>query len=212
MERWLEQDSAYGDLAAGEVLIGMASRSKSPIVRIVEKMMSEAEFDTNRQVLKKGNELVRLYNKIRPTGSQISPYNWQKRFMELDRDGLPTGYFIRDINEGQFYIDKDNFEASLRAKYGLTADQDGHTIFPEEEFTKNDSVYNKYNDELDEWLDERCNRRYTLEYYKARRRYLSPKTLQAQNRIQRQIDLILDKCRMASGLVDLSKLTLNERS
>jgi hypothetical protein len=76
MERWLEQDSTYGDLAAGEVLIGMASRSKSPIVRIVEKMASEAEFETNRGVLKKGNELVRLYNKIRPTGSQMSPYNW----------------------------------------------------------------------------------------------------------------------------------------
>ena len=212
MERWFEQDSAYGDLSAGEVLIGMASRSKSPIVRIVEKMMSEAEFDTNREVLKKGNELVRLYNKIRPTGSQISPYNWQKRFMELDRDGLSTGYFIREINEGQFYKDKDTFEAQLRSDYGLTADEDGHTIFPEEDFTKDDSIYNKYNDRLDEWLDKRCERRYTLDYYKQRRRFLSPKTLQAQSRIQRQIDLILDKCRMESGLVDLSKLTLNERS
>ena len=212
MERWFEQDSTYGDLAAGEVLIGMASRSKSPIVRIVEKMMSEAEFDTNREVLKKGNELVRMYNKIRPTGSQVSPYNLQKRFMELDREGLPTGYFIREVNEGLFYKDKDEYEAKLRAEFGLTADQDGHTIFPEEEFTKDNSVYNKYNDKLDEWLDSRCNRRYTLDYYKARRRFLSPKTLQAQNRIQRQIDLILDKCRMESGLVDLSKLTINERS
>ena len=212
MERWFDQDSTYGDLAAGEVLIGMASRSKSPIVRIVEKMMSEAEFDTNREVLKKGNELVRLYNKIRPTGSQISPYNWQKRFMELDRDGLSTGYFIREINEGQFFKDRDEYEAKLRSEFGLTADEEGHTIFPEEEFTKDDSIYNKYNDKLDDWLDSRCNRRYTLQYYKDRRRYLSPKTIQAQNRIQRQIDLILDKCRMESGLVDLSKLTLNERS
>lgn len=212
MERWLEQDSTYGDLSAGEVLIGMASRSKSPIVRIVEKMMSEAEFDTNREVLKKGNELVRLYNKIRPVGSQVSWNNWQKRFMELDREGLPTGYFIREINEGLFYKDKDEYEAKLRAEFGLTADQDGHTVFPEEEFTKDDSIYNKYHDKLDEWLDSRCNRRYTIDYYKARRRYLSPKTIQAQNRIQRQIDLILDKCRMESGLVDLSKLTVNERS
>lgn len=212
MERWFEQDSSYGDLSAGEVLIGMASRSKSPIVRIVEKMISEAEFDTNRQVLKKCNELIRLYDKVRPSGSKISWNNWQKKFMELDRDGLPTGYFIREINEGQFYKDKDDFEAKLRAEYGLTADEDGHTIFPEEEFTKDDSIYNKYNDRLDQWLDERCNRRYTIDYYRDRRRFLSPKTIQAQNRIQRQIDLILDKCRMESGLVDLSKLTINERS
>ena len=212
MERWFEQDSTYGDLAAGEVLIGMASRSKSPIVRIVEKMMSDAEFDTNREVLKKGNELVRLYNKIRPSGSQVSWNNWQKRFMELDREGLPTGYFIREVNEGLFFKDRDEYEATLRAEFGLTADEEGHTIFPEEEFTKDDSIYNKYHDKLDEWLDSRCNRRYTLQYYKDRRRYLSPKTIQAQNRIQRQIDLILDKCRMESGLVDLSKLTLNEKS
>lgn len=211
MERWLEQDQSYGDLAAGEVLIGMASRSKSPIVRIVEKMISEAEFETNREVLKKGNELVRLYNKIRPFGSQVSIYNWQKRFMELDRDGLPTGYFIREINEGLFFKDKDEYEAQLRSEFNLTADENGHTIFNEEDFTKDDSVYNKYHDKLDEWLDKRCNRRYTLDYYKARRRFLSPKTIQAQNRIQRQIDLILDKCRMESGLVDLSKLTVNEK-
>jgi len=211
MEKWLEQDAAYGDLAAGEVLIGMASRSKSPIVRIVEKMMSSAEYDTSRQTLKKGNELIRKYNELRPKGSQISPYNWQKRFMEFDRDGIPTGYFIRDINYGQFYRDKDRKEEELRVKYGLTADEDGHTIFPEEDFIKDDSVYNKYYDELDTWLDAHCNRRYTLDYYKARRRYMSPKTMQAKNQLQRQIDLLLDKCRMASGFVDLSKLTQNER-
>jgi len=69
MEKWLEQDQAYGDLAAGEVIIGIASRSKSPIVRIVEKMASEAEYTTSREVLKKGHDLIELYNKIRPIGS-----------------------------------------------------------------------------------------------------------------------------------------------
>jgi hypothetical protein len=54
MEHWLDQDVAYGDLSAGEVIIGMASRSKSPIVRIVEKMMSDAEFRSARKTLKKG--------------------------------------------------------------------------------------------------------------------------------------------------------------
>ena len=131
--------------------------------------------------------------------------------MEFDREGIPTGYFIRDINYGQFYRDKDRKEEELRVKYGLTADEDGHTIFPEEDFIKDDSVYNKYYDELDTWLDAHCNRRYTLDYYKARRRYMSPKTMQAKNQLQRQIDLLLDKCRMPSGFVDLSKLTQNER-
>lgn len=211
MERWLEQDFAYGDLAAGEVIIGMASRSKSPIVRIVEHMASAAEYAAHRQVLSKGHELVRLYNRVRPTGSQISPYNWQKRFMEFDKDGIPTGYFIREVNAGQFYLDKDAEEERLRLKYGLERDEDGNIIFNDQDLRANDSVYNKFNDELDEWLDKHCHRRYTLDYYKARRRFLSPNTLIAQGRIQRQIDLVLDKCRMPSGFIDLSKLTISER-
>lgn len=211
MYKWLEQDQSYGDLAVGEVLIGMASRSKSPVVRIVEKFASDAEFETNREVLKKGNELMRLYNKVRPTGSQIDPHNWQKRFMEFDRNGIPTGYFVREINIGQFYKDKDEKEQELRVKYGLSVDSDGNTIFPEEEFTKADSIYNKYYDEIDEWLDECCDRRYTLDYYKAKRRFLSPKTLQAQNSLQRQIDLIIEKARDDYGFVDMRKITPNEQ-
>lgn len=211
MERWLEQDFAYGDLAAGEVIIGMASRSKSPIVRIVEQMASAAEYAAHRQVLSKGHELVRLYNKVRPIGSQISPYNWQKRFMEFDKDGISTGYFVREVNAGQFYLDKDAEEERLRSIYGLERDEDGNIIFNDQDLRANDSVYNKFNDELDEWLNTHCHRRYTLDYYKARRRFLSPNTLIAQGRIQRQIDLVLDKCRMPSGFVDLSKLTISER-
>jgi len=212
MTKWIEQDRAYGDLAGGEVIIGMASRSKSPIVRIVEKFMSEAEYDASRKVLKRGHDLVALYNKIRPIGSQISPYNYQKRFMEFDKDGIPTGYFIREVNQGQFYRDKDAKEQELRSKYGLTVDEDGNTVFPEnEDATANDSVYNKYYDELDEWLDKHCERRYKLEYYKKRRRYLSPDTIKAINEIQYRIDLILDRARDSRGYVDRRKLTQNER-
>jgi hypothetical protein len=69
MKKWLYQDTAYGDLAAGEVVLGMASRSRSPIVNIIEKMISDIEFEKNRQILKDGHELIRLYNKVRPTGS-----------------------------------------------------------------------------------------------------------------------------------------------
>lgn len=211
MEHWLEQDYTYGDLVLGEVIIGMASRSKSPIVRIVEHMTSAAEFASHRQVLRKGHELVRLYNGVRPTGSQISPYNWQKRFMEFDKNGLPTGYFVREINDGQFYLDKDAEEERLRLKYNLQRDEDGNIIFDDVDPKADDSIYNKFNDEMDEWLDKHCHRRYTVNYYKDKRRFLSPTTLIEQNRIQRQIDLMLDKCRLPSGYIDKSRLTPSER-
>lgn len=223
MKTWLYQDTAYGDLAAGEVVIGMASRSRSPIVRIIEKMMSDTEFERNRRVLKKGKELIKLYNKIRPVGSQISFSNFQKMFMELDGEngttGNPTSYFVRDRNYGRFYKEKDEFEQKLRDKYadkGVTWEVNEYsglidTHFPEEDHTADNSVYNQYYDELDEWLDKHCERRYTLEYYKKKRRFLSPAALEAQSMIQHQIDILCQKAMTEDGWVDSNKLEPHER-
>ena len=223
MKKWLHQDTAYGDLAAGEVVIGMASRSRSPIINIVEKMISDVEFEKNRQILKEGNELIRLYNEVRPTGSQINFRNFQKFFMEMDGEdgtyGKYTGYFVRDRNYGRFYKEKDEFEQRLRDKYarkGLTWNYNEiedrfELIFPQEDYTANNSVYNQYYDELDEWLDAHCERRYKLEYYKQKRRFLSPAALQAQQFLQRQIDLIAQNGITEDGYIDPSKLTPHER-
>lgn len=223
MKKWLYQDTAYGDLAAGEVVLGMASRSRSPIVNIIEKMISDIEFEKNRQILKDGHELIRLYNKVRPAGSQMDFRNFQKMLMEMDgedgTDGKYTGYFVRDRNYGRFYKEKDEFEQKLREKYaekGLTwkyneFEDRYELIFPEEDHTAEHSVYNQYYDELDEWLDKHCERRYTLEYYKKKRRFLSPKALQAQQMIQRQIDILAQKGMTEDGYVDSTKLTAHER-
>lgn len=223
MKTWLHQDTIYGDLAAGEVIIGMASRSKSPIVRIIEKMISDVEFERNRRVLAKGKELINLYNKIRPAGSQISFTNFQKTFMELDGEdgttGQPTSYFVRDRNYGRFYKEKDEFEQKLREKYaskGVTWSVNEYsglieTSFPEEDHTADNSIYNQYYDELDEWLDKHCERRYTLEYYKKKRRFLSPQALQAQSMIQHQIDILCQKAIDEDGWVDSNKLDSHER-
>lgn len=219
MKKWLYQDTAYGDLAAGEIVLGMASRSRSSIVRIMEKMISDVEFEKNRQILQKGNELIRLYNEVRPIGSQVSFKNFQTLFMERDGEdgssGKFTGYFTRDRNYGKFYKDKDAFEEKLRQKYeekGLKWTYDDieeryNLIFPDEDYTADDSVYNQYYDELDEWLDKHCERRYTLEYYKKKRRFLSPAALQAQQFIQHQIDLIAQDAINEDGYIDSSRLT-----
>lgn len=204
VNRWIQQNAKYGDLATGEVLIGMASKSKSLLIKILDSMIEDVETEKSKQVLRKSQELIYIYDKCRPLFSQSNPFNFQKLFMEKDRNGVPTGYFVREINEGQAYIDKDEFEQKLRIKYNLDVDEDGNTIFPEEDYVSDDSIYNQYNDELDEWLDQHFERRYKLEYYKARRRFLSPITQQKLNQIQRQIDLLKD------GFFDRSKLTQNE--
>jgi hypothetical protein len=97
---------------------------------------------------------------------------------------MPTGYFIRKHNYGQYYQDKDEFEQSLRKKYNLGVDENGNTIFPENEDSKADnSTYNQYMDELDEWTDSRIHRRYKLRYYEKRRRILSAKSILASDQI-----------------------------
>lgn len=223
MKKWLAQDTAYGDLQIGELVIGMASRSRSPIIRIMEKMISDVEFEKNREVLKVGNELIRLYNKVRPTGSQMDFRNFQKMFMELDGEdgtsGRTTGYFVRDRNYGRFYKEKDEYEAKLREEFkeeGLKWTINEYTnqielVFPEEDHTAEDSLYNRYYDKLDKWLDEHCERRYKLAYYRAKRRFLSPKALQAQQMIQHQIDILSQKAMTEDGFVDTNKLKPYER-
>lgn len=225
-DRFLSQDAQYGNLASGEIIVGMASRSKSPVVRIIDSIIQDTEAEKGRIVLATGKKLVDAYNKIRPTGSQISPTNYQKKFMALDRDGVPTGYLINDLNRGQFYIDRDEFISKLNDKYSnkdkygdaaIDIDDQGNITWNDEDETADKSVYNQYNDELDEWLDKHCIRRYKLEYYKKRRRYLSRYALQLQRQIQRDIAILTQKATVEAeengkkfNYIDTSKLTSQE--
>ena len=121
--------------------------------------------------------------------------------MALDKDGIPTGYILSDLNRGQFYLDRDKFISNLNDKYAnkdIYGDaaitiEDGVVYFHDEDEKKDDSVYNKYNDELDEWLDKHCYRKYVKEYYIKRRRYLSRDAIQLQNQIQRDISVLTHK-------------------
>ena len=225
-DRFLSQDAQYGNLASGEIIVGMASRSKSPVVRIIDSIIQDTEAEKGRIVLATGKKLVDAYNKIRPTGSQISPTNYQKKFMALDKDGVPTGYLINDLNRGQFYIDRDEFISKLNDKYSnkdkygdaaIDIDDQGNITWNDEDETADNSVYNQYNDELDEWLDKHCIRRYKLEYYKKRRRYLSRYALQLQRQIQRDIAILTQKATVEAeengkkfNYIDTSKLTSQE--
>ena len=100
VDQFLDGGFENGGLAAGEIMVGFATKSNSNIVRIITDIIQNIEGIRDRKTLFKGMELMNLYNKLRPTGSQISPINWQKQFLELDENGVPTGYFIRAINAG----------------------------------------------------------------------------------------------------------------
>ena len=220
-DQFLEGGFENGGLSAGEIMVGFATKSNSNIVRVIIDIIQNIEGIRDRKTLSKGMDLMNLYNKLRPKGSQISPINWQKQFLETDKDGVPTGYFIREINSGQFFKERDQLIEQLNNKYSDTEKyggaaitfDDGKPVFHDDDTTANDSVYNQYYDELDEWLSDHAERRYTVDYYKNRRRYLSQDTQRAMNRIQRQIQLIrsMPDAIDEDGWFDKSKLSAQDK-
>lgn len=220
-DQFLDGGFENGGLSAGEIMVGFATKSNSNIVRVITDIIQNIEGIRDRKTLSKGMALINLYNKLRPTGSQISPINWQKQFLETDKQGVPTGYFIREINSGQFFKERDQLIEELNNKYSNTEKyggaaitfDDGKPVFHDDDTTANDSVYNQYYDELDEWLSQHAERRYTLDYYKNRRRYLSQDTQRAMNRIQRQIQLLrsMPDAIDEDGWFDRSKLSAQDK-
>lgn len=220
-DQFLDGGFENGGLSAGEIMVGFATKSNSNIVRVITDIIQNIEGTRDRKTLSKGMALMNLYNKLRPKGSQISPINWQKQFLETDKQGVPTGYFIREINSGLFFKERDQVIEELNDKYSNTEKyggaaitfDDGKPVFHDDDTTANDSVYNQYYDELDEWLSQHAERRYTLDYYKNRRRYLSQDTQRAMNRIQRQIQLLrsMPEAIDEDGWFDKSKLSAQDR-
>lgn len=220
-DQFLDGGFENGGLSAGEIMVGFATKSNSNIVRVITDIIQNIEGIRDRKTLSKGMALMNLYNKLRPKGSQISPVNWQKQFLETDKQGVPTGYFIREINSGLFFKERDQVIEELNDKYSNTEKyggaaitfDDGKPVFHDDDTTANDSVYNQYYDELDEWLSQHAERRYTLDYYKNRRRYLSQDTQRAMNRIQRQIQLLrsMPDAIDEDGWFDKSKLSSQDK-
>ena len=57
-------------------MVGFATKSNSNIVRVITDIIQNIEGIRDRKTLSKGMDLINLYNKLRPNGSQISPINW----------------------------------------------------------------------------------------------------------------------------------------
>ena len=100
--------------------------------------------------------------------------------MEFDRNGIPTGKFVRPINYGQYEQDVTEFVKNLNEEfekdYGHYYHDDGTGMIvnsltgelaDNEEWGPNgeEPTYVKYLKRIEEFKCEHANRRYTLEYY-----------------------------------------------
>lgn len=163
-------------------IFGSADASSDHAVRalsyIVSKAISSAEMSTNNRVAK----LQMLQHSLK-FGESV------KQLYELDENGLPTGYLVRNLNYGKFKRDYNKFMEQLNSKYS-TKDEPldpGNRIPPT---NKENRI--KWQMERNEWLGAHCHRRFNAEYYN-KFAQLSDITKQRRDDIQIAINAIRSK-------------------
>lgn len=122
MHKWLRDQMDYGDVKAAEIVVGMGSRSKSPLIRAVQDIIDQMEDEKGDKTYKRAMELMDLKRKAEKSMGWKYKYfyNVQKLLMQLDDKGLPTGYLVSKINTAQYYKDRETFRDNLL--FGTTKD------------------------------------------------------------------------------------------
>lgn len=183
---WLYNEIDNGSLNAFEKYVGIASSSKSQLIRIVDNMIQSVKNEKRRNALTVGHEFVSKMNKL--AGHSVS--NYQARFCETDSDGKTTGYWVRLINYGQYYKEKRQFVIDLAKKLGLNPDSKTGRVDLSNVDTK---TKRDFLNSIEDWVGEHAHRRYKAEYYKKKREFLSDDTMRTMGAIQRQINVLLSK-------------------
>lgn len=183
---WLYNEIDNGSLNAFEKYVGIASSSKSQLIRIVDNMIQSVKNEKRRNALTVGHEFVSKMNKL--AGHSVS--NYQARFCETDSDGKTTGYWVRPINYGQYYKEKKQFVIDLAKKLGLNPDSKTGRVDLSNVDTK---TKRDFLNSIEDWVGEHAHRRYKAEYYKKKREFLSDDTMRTMGAIQRQINVLLSK-------------------
>lgn len=223
MKKWILEQQDFGDVNIIETLVGMGSHSKSPIIRAMQNMINDMQQERDQATYKKGIALMEKKRKAEKSLGlkyRILPYNFQKLLMQLDRRGLPTGYFISEINRGQYLQDRDDYingllfgnknNIGLEKELKALKDANGNPIYvdpqgkPIKELTfdeygfpivpKNDQAERLVKDYLiavEMWKSNHSNRRFTGKYYIERIEYLSIDALRALHRINSKLDAIV---------------------
>ena len=188
MKLWARNQINGGSLAFMENALGPAVVSRSPIVRLVEYLVTAQNRISYESALNVGHELIDKYKKCASIGKKLMSINFMKQFCELDDDGQPTGYFAREYNYGKLYKQRDKIIENLIKTHNLQIDEDTNQIL-----FKDRAEYIKYMTDFYNQIDKIANFRYKKEYYIKKAELLSPKAQEKERIIQRQIDTVLKK-------------------
>jgi len=98
---WLHKNIMYGDINSAIKYIYNNSYVENPIIRQAFHLIQEAETKTLEEIQPIQRRILGLYSRAKKE-HRASISNWQTVFMEFDKNGIPTGNFVRDINYGQY--------------------------------------------------------------------------------------------------------------
>lgn len=190
LESYISEDliTTENDISTVMRWIGSGDRMNDKAARVIFDMVANANNRVRFATHKYGNKLLRLQEEI-SLGEQM-------RLFEYDSEGNKTGYLIRDRKYGEF-LNKLNAERQrLKTKYNVP---EGLKL----PIDKKDRV--EFNKEMNEWLSNNCERRYTKKYYDAFNE-LSQEARDARDAIQFKIYKLLDDVRDNKGVVHLENL------
>ena len=222
---WLHKNWFHGDITSITSLFTSYGQSGNPIIRIAFHLTQCAEQKTQEEMLATCVPILEKFQKVNSLSSWVKP-GWQKIFQEVNREGVPTGKWVRDINYGQYEQDLNEFTKDLNDRYdnlyghhyiydelGMVRNSVTGVYVEDEEWVGGvEPIYVSYLLELQHWKCEHANLRYTFDYYRERlsRPYdevdypeghgLSLKTLQQYESIQNTINYYLGLCTDENGI------------
>ena len=182
LKDYLHRNAMYGDINTWYEYTSNNARSQSPLIKAAFNLIQYAETKTLEESYKERSKIVNAYEKANKISKQLTR-NWQKQFMEFDRNGVPTGYFIRPINYGQYLLDIDaeveRINQDFQNRYGfhyITDDVTGKLInsvtkqFADDEEWEDGNMPHivEYQLALYDFKCTHANLRYTYDYYKER--------------------------------------------
>ena len=218
---WAHTNFYYGDIYNATSIMMNFGQINNPIIRLAFNLIQKAESKIQFEAQPIAARITRQYRRAKKEGHRLSP-DWQTVFMEFDRNGDPTGNFVRDINYGQYqqdlnaFVDKLNADFEARYGHSYILDESG-TLVNTATMTKaideewddvpnaQEPHYVEYMRKIYEFKCAHADLRYTYDYYKERLSQpysennpeghgLSPIALYEYNRIQSNINYYLDLC------------------
>ena len=196
----------FEDINMLQPYIGLASRSRSTVIRVARNMILSANAEIRHATLKDTAKIIKLYFAALPEMRKLGLKEIQSVFQEMDENGIRTGYFVRKLNYGRFYRDMNAHRderikianEALKQALGqnapqITYDVHNNPVLPADDDPVVKNILTKYADELDDWLCENANRMFTADYYKMRRTMLSPETRMIMQEMQSRINAIMSK-------------------